>query len=528
METSAAMNQAINPERTPSTGITILSGFVIFIGIAAFVALIVAVSQNSGIQSSLDWSPSEEVPERPSLVLAFLEDFGLVIPFLVITLSGFFVLLGVQLRRRDVATARWTQTALFWLFVGVLFVAFFVAYNAFKPLPANATDTSRTDEYTRLAGLLAALVPIGAAWYWLTRNMSLFTGLESLRSNETRLAWNLLIPTLSVIIFVAARPLEQTFIQSLTDKRFAGSAVPAFVGLDNYQRLLGFRFDVIECRTDDDGTCSRRDNGDIRWELIDREYLLDGYRTVREYRIPLVLESNQALALSGRDETFLDGLLTTLMFTVASVSLELGIGLFIALVVNSKFSGRGFMRAVMLIPWAIPTVISARLWELILKDTSAGIINRVAIDLGFVSSPQAWLVDPDLQLSAAVMIDVWKTSPFMALILLAGLQTIPKELYEAAAVDGASAMRRLFSITLPLLRPAIAVALVFRTLDALRVFDLFIVLYGQQKQSMATYNYTSLVNNQEAGYASAISVIIFIFISIFAFIYVRILNVETD
>ncbi|HHY55631.1 MAG TPA: sugar ABC transporter permease, partial [Chloroflexi bacterium] len=124
--------------------------------------------------------------------------------------------------------------------------------------------------------------------------------------------------------------------------------------------------------------------------------------------------------------------------------------------------------------------------------------------------------------------DVWKTAPFMALLLLAGLQSISKDLYEAASVDGASAVRRFFAITLPLLRPTIAVALVFRTLDALRVFDLFNVLFGRQKLSMATYNYEVLVNNRQDGYASAVSIILFVLISVFAFIYVRMLNVETD
>ena len=199
-----------------------------------------------------------------------------------------------------------------------------------------------------------------------------------------------------------------------------------------------------------------------------------------------------------------------------------------AMVVNSNFRGRGIMRAVMLIPWAIPTVISARLWELMLKDTSAGIVNKVMMDLHLINAPQAWLSEPSLQLPAAIMVDVWKTAPFMALLLLAGLQTIPRDLYEAAAVDGASPVRRFFSITLPLLRPALAIALIFRTLDALRVFDLFNVLFGRQQLSMATYNFETLVSNQKDGYASAVSVIIFIFISIFAFIYVRMLQVETD
>ena len=125
-------------------------------------------------------------------------------------------------------------------------------------------------------------------------------------------------------------------------------------------------------------------------------------------------------------------------------------------------------------------------------------------------------------------IDVWKTAPFVALFLLAGLQTIPEDLYEAASVDGASGFQRFFSITMPLLKPTIAVALVFRTLDALRVFDLFNVLFSRQQLTMATYNYEMLVGSQKDGYASAISIIIFIFIAIFAVLYVRMLKVEIE
>ncbi|QPC85135.1 sugar ABC transporter permease [Phototrophicus methaneseepsis] len=357
---------------------------------------------------------------------------------------------------------------------------------------------------------------------------TVFAGNEALLNSETRFAWNLLIPTLLIVIMVAARPLEQTFIRSLTDKRFAGREVPNFVGLDNYANLLGIRFDTVPCRIDDEtGGCVVRDDGSIRWESIDRTLLEDGYRTLSNIPLPGG-EVAQSLAISGLDRDFLQGIRTTLVFTLFSVSLELIIGLSMAMIVNSDFRGRGFMRAVMLVPWAIPTVISARLWELMLKDTSAGIVNKVLMDLHVISMPQAWLSDPSLQIPAAIMVDVWKTAPFMALLLLAGLQTIPKDLYEAASVDGASRVRTFFNITLPLLRPTIGVALVFRTLDALRVFDLFNVLFGRQQLSMATYNYETLVNNQQDGYASAVSMIIFVLISIFAFVYVRLLNVETD
>jgi trehalose/maltose transport system permease protein len=232
--------------------------------------------------------------------------------------------------------------------------------------------------------------------------------------------------------------------------------------------------------------------------------------------------------VSGLDKDFLRAIGTTLIFTLISVSLELTAAMYMALVVNSNFFGRGVMRAVMLIPWAIPTVISARLWELMLKDTSAGIINRILMDLRIIAAPVAWLSVAALQMPSAILVDVWKTSAFMSLLLLAGLQTIPSDLYEAASVDGASRVQQFFSITLPLMRPTIAVALVFRTLDALRVFDLFNVLFGRQQLSMATYNYELLVNSQRDGYASAVSIIIFLMISVFALIYVRMLNVEAE
>ena len=288
------------------------------------------------------------------------------------------------------------------------------------------------------------------------------------------------------------------------------------------------RLDVVTCRVDEGtGACMTARDGSIRWASIDRPLLEEGYRTV--WNLPLPGPGlPRSLAVSGLDPDFLKSIWTTLLFTIASVTLELSLALFMAMTVNSDFGGRGLMRAVMLIPWAIPTVVSARLWELMLKDTSAGIVNRMLMDVRFVDAPQAWLSAVTLQLPAAIAVDVWKTTPFMALLLLAGLQSIPRDLYEAAGVDGASRVRQFFAITLPLLRPTIAVALVFRTLDALRVFDLFNVLFGRQQLSMATYNYETLVNNQQDGYASAVSIILFFLISIFAVIYVRMLNVETD
>jgi trehalose/maltose transport system permease protein len=149
---------------------------------------------------------------------------------------------------------------------------------------------------------------------------------------------------------------------------------------------------------------------------------------------------------------------------------------------------------IMLVPWAIPTAVSSRMWEWMFASTRVGIINVMLQQLGIIDEPVAWLVEKSYQLPAMITIDVWKTTPFMALLLLAGLQLIPGDLYEAADVDGASKVRQFWQITLPLLRPTLAVALVFRTLDALRVFDLFQIVLAQKRYSMASYAYYELIN----------------------------------
>jgi trehalose/maltose transport system permease protein len=179
------------------------------------------------------------------------------------------------------------------------------------------------------------------------------------------------------------------------------------------------------------------------------------------------------------------------------------------------------MRAAMLVPWAIITVVSARIWEWMLQPTRAGFFNTSSTTSASptAASPSSRLAS--LQVPAMVMIDVWKTTPFMALLLLAGLSTIPRELYEAAEVDGAGPIRRFFSITLPLLTPTLAVALIFRTLDALRVFDLFQVVYGEARYSMASYAYYQLIAVRNVGMSSAASVVIFIVIFVFAIFYIR-------
>jgi multiple sugar transport system permease protein len=160
-----------------------------------------------------------------------------------------------------------------------------------------------------------------------------------------------------------------------------------------------------------------------------------------------------------QDARFLNSLWNTIYFTVLSVLLEFLIGLGVALLMNAKFKGRGFMRAAMLIPWAVPTVISSQMWRWMYND-NYGVISNLFYNLGILEEGTPILADPSLAMNAIVSVDIWKTTPFVALLLLAGLQTIPSQLYEAARIDGASKWRQFTSITLPILKPTIAVTLI--------------------------------------------------------------------
>jgi trehalose/maltose transport system permease protein len=288
-----------------------------------------------------------------------------------------------------------------------------------------------------------------------------------LQRRQTRLAWLLLLPALAVVVFVAIYPLARTVYQSFTNQEFLAGLEPTKrVGLDNYRTLI-------------------------------------------------------------HDTIFRDTVVLTIKFTVITVSLEFLLGLIIALVVNSHFKGRGVMRAIMLVPWAIPTVVAAKMWLWMLDDTN-GVINDLGMRTHILSHPHAWIADPSTQLAAVSAVDIWKTTPFVALLLLAGMQVIPKDLYEAASVDGANQLQQFWRITMPLLRPAILVVLIFRTLDALRVFDVFQVFFGNRlgAQSMAVYNQSTIVGDGHVGYGAAMSVAIFLIISLFVVIYVTFVRVS--
>ena len=223
---------------------------------------------------------------------------------------------------------------------------------------------------------------------------------------------------------------------------------------------------------------------------------------------------------------FLEGFYNTVIFTVVSVTMEFLIGLGIALAINRAFRGRGLVRAAVLVPWAFPTVISAVMWRLMFQS-QVGIVQYVADTIGIISDPI--LSSRTLLLIAAILVDVWKTTPFMALLLLAGLQVIPGEVYEAARVDGANVVQRFFQITLPLLKGAILVAVLFRTLDSYRVYDLFWVMSNQELESLSTFVYEGVrISQLQFGQGNAASVFIFVTAFIIAMFFIRVLGMRTS
>jgi trehalose/maltose transport system permease protein len=293
----------------------------------------------------------------------------------------------------------------------------------------------------------------------------------------------LLLPSLLVVFIVALFPLLQSVYFSFTNARLASNRAVEFVGLAQYQYLLG-------------------------------------------------------------NDDFIRSFWNTVVFTVSSVTIETVLGVIVALIINSQFRARGLMRAAILIPWAIPTVVSSQLWRYMLNG-SYGVVNDLFVNkipgligavplIGppiasiFPSSNIAFLATPALQMPSAIAVDVWKTTPFMALLLLAGLQVIPGDVYEAARIDGANKWQQFWQHTLPLLRPALLVALIFRTLDAFRVFDVIYVMFGPvpQTRTLAISAQQALVDGDRLGRTSAASVLIFLCIGVMVLIYTRIVRVE--
>jgi trehalose/maltose transport system permease protein len=247
-----------------------------------------------------------------------------------------------------------------------------------------------------------------------------------------------------------------------------------------------------------------------------------------QYRIPIFGIARFAgldhYAFLAIDPRFLNALRVTLIFTVASVGLELGLGLAAALVLRRQSAGRQAALSLLLLPWALPSVVTAKVFEW-LYHPSAGLVNFL---LG--GHPVNWLGDPRWALTGVILADVWRTMPFVALLCYARLLSISPDLYEAAQVDGAGALAAFRRITLPLLRPVLLIALLFRTLDALRAFDIMFVLTGggpaNTTESLTVYAYRSLFQTLQLGLGSAIGVVVFALVMLVTWGYLAVLRRE--
>ena len=282
--------------------------------------------------------------------------------------------------------------------------------------------------------------------------------------SERRLAAGMLLPSLIVIALVAAYPIGYAIWLSLNEYSVRVPGLSRFAGFRNYSEAL-------------------------------------------------------------TSSEFWDAFRTTFVFTGVSVALELVLGMAMALAMHEAFKGRSLLRTAVLVPWAILTVVTAMTWRTIFEP-NLGFASVMLDKLGLPGADVVWLGENGYALAVMIFADVWKTAPFMALLLLAGLQVIPGDVYEAAKVDGATAWQRFWRITLPLLTPAILVALIFRTLDALRIFDLPAVLtqgaYGTNTLSLHAYQ--ELTANRLIGLGSALSVLTFIVVMTVSLLYIRFLG----
>ncbi|MEH2074405.1 MAG: sugar ABC transporter permease [Nostoc sp.] len=278
------------------------------------------------------------------------------------------------------------------------------------------------------------------------------TNMHTLRSREQRTAWILLTPALLLLLFVFAYPILRAFWLSVFTRNLGTELQPVFSGLDNYVRMVG-------------------------------------------------------------DGRFWQSLWATAVFTTASVLSELLLGLLIALVLNQAFFGRGIVRTIAILPWALPTALIGLAWSWIFND-QFGVVNDILRRLGLIKTGINWLVDPTLAMSAAIFADVWKTTPFISILLLAGLQSIPSDLYEAYSVDGANPWQSFRNITLPLLLPQILIAVLFRFAQAFGIFDLIAVMTGGgpggATEVVSLYIYSTVMRYLDFGYGAALVVVTFL------------------
>jgi ABC-type sugar transport system permease subunit len=287
----------------------------------------------------------------------------------------------------------------------------------------------------------------------------------SLQQQDVRIAWLLLAPSLLVIMGVTLWPVISTFILSFFNAPTGINQVRTFIGLRNYTEML-------------------------------------------------------------RDPTFWETIGRTIHFTVVSVGLELVLGLAIAQLIHSHPWGWQFLRFSLIIPWAVPTIVNGAMWRWIYSG-DFGALNGILMQFGLIKHYVAWLSLPNAAMNLVILADIWHTMPFVALVLQAALATLPEELDEAAAVDGANAFQRFWFIRVPLLRPAILVALIVRTVDAFRVFDIvYIITSGGPAFKTITITYLTYLYSfsyGKQGTGAALSFLISVFTIIMAFIYIRVL-----
>ncbi|MBD2499528.1 carbohydrate ABC transporter permease [Anabaena azotica] len=278
------------------------------------------------------------------------------------------------------------------------------------------------------------------------------TNSQTLRGREQRTAWILLAPALLLLLFVFAYPILRAFWLSVFTRNLGTELQPVFSGLDNYVRMAG-------------------------------------------------------------DGRFWQSLWATTVFTTASVISELLLGLLIALVLNRAFFGRGIVRTIAILPWALPTALIGLAWAWIFND-QFGVVNDILRRLGLINTGINWLGDPTLAMIAVVFADVWKTTPFISILLLAGLQSISQDLYEAYSVDGANAWQKFRNITVPLLLPQILIAVLFRFAQAFGIFDLIAVMTGGgpggATEVVSLYIYSTVMRYLDFGYGAALVVVTFL------------------
>lgn len=299
-------------------------------------------------------------------------------------------------------------------------------------------------------------------------------------NDRVRTAWLFLVPMIALMALVAGWPLARSVWFSLTETNINDITASQFIGLGNYFGEFGLFFNPN---------------------------YTEGFWA-----------SDWGVSIAN-----------TFKFAIVSVLLETLCGLGVAMLLNQNFRGRMLVRTAVLVPWAIPTIVSAKMWGWMLHD-QFGLINQMLLDWGLIAEKVAWTASPEYALWTVVLVDVWKTTPFMALLILAALQTLPKDCYEAARVDGVHPLRVFFKVTLPLIKHALFVAVIFRLLDALRIFDLIFVLTSNSGStiSMSGFVRREMVDNGNLGYGSAASTSLTLIIFVSALLFLRAARVKLN